>query len=324
MRLNRVLFTILLAFLSTSIVMATTWATMLPYVQHTENGTIETHSIPYETNRGPFGKGETIVYANGKPLYHINEYFSEPFYTTNEGRYLITYNFACNLHQFKNHNGNAVNIYRNGKLLHSVKHSELEITPKALEPWEAHLDLETWNYQCPEKEADSLKLQMARHPAFIEDGMLFLITSDQQLIGIDIVSGKITSRNKAYETLKNRVAWAPETVLKEYGGSQFPSDLPLLKNGKTFEEGLTMYLGREASHMDDSNISVYIRSLLLNRNGQCEAINCTPFNITESDVEYDEGLQVKIENWVLQTHFQTTTIPANFTKYCYSASLHFK
>lgn len=329
MQLNRLLFTILLVFLSVVTVMATTWATMLPYVQHTENGTIETHSIPYEPNRGPFGKGETIVYANGKPLYQIDEYFSEPFYTTNEGRYLIAYNFACNLHQFKNHDGNAVNIYKDGVLEHTIKYSELEVEPITLRPWELEpYGNSVWNYRTLEGEKDKLKLKMAAHPAFVEDGKLHIITLDNQLIKIEIETGQIVERGQAYETLQKDSLWAPENAHREYQRINYPKDLPRLKNGTGFDEGLSAFLGTSIPPESDASIQIYIHTLLINNKGKCEIIYASPSKNSDSSkpisFETDQELKLVIEKWAMQQTFQTTSIPKGFKKLAYSGFVYLK
>jgi hypothetical protein len=323
---------------------ATTWAPIYPYTQKTEDGKVKSHSFPYGVNDGGYGPGQTFVYSNGKLLYSIDKYFSTPFFTTNNGQYLIEFDFYLNYRQTDRiiddsgkitiqpivYDGKAVNIYKDGILFKTIDFIELKIDTSKIKinefgNWFA------WNYKFDDTTKDDLKKKMYQHPAFIENDKLFLITSDNQLIGIQIATGQITDRQNAYETLKQKSSWTPTTFKRKYKKVKYPDKflLPELQNGKTIDQGLAELLNKKISDgdRDSAVIQIYFHTLLINKEGKCEDVYTSPSirKDTNKDSYIDDPkLKIEIEDWIKQQTFKTNSFPRGFQKFKYTDFVYLK
>lgn len=315
---------------------ATTWAPIYPYTQKTEEGKVKSHSVPYGVYDGGYGPGETFVYANGKLLYSIDKYFSAPFFTTNNGHYLIEFNFYLNYLQSMGINdsgemtfepivydGKAINIYKDGKLYKTIDFTELKIDTSKIKV-NVSGSWFSWNYNLNDTTKDALKKKMHQHPAFIENDKLYLITTDNQLIAIEIATGQITNRQNAYEELKQKSNWTPTTFKRKYKKVKYPEKflLPELQNGKTIAQGLAEHLNKRISNgeRDSAVIQIYLHTLLINKEGKCEDVYSSPSTRKEKKDNYtdDPQLKIEIEHWLKQQTFNTKTFPKGFQKYKYT------
>lgn len=321
---------------------ATTWAPIYPYTQKTEDGKVKSHSVPYGVNDGGYGPGQTFVYSNGKLLYFIDKYFSTPFFTTNKGQYLIEFAFFLNYRQPFGiiddsgkvtvepivYEGEAIKIYKDGKLFKTINFKELNIDTSKIKvnkfgSWFA------WNYSLNDTTIDVLKRKMYHHPAFIENDKLYLITADNQLLVIEVATGKITDQQNAYEILKHKSNWTPTTFKRKYKKVKYPDPflLPKLQNGKTIDQGLAELLNKRISNGDSAVIRIYFHTLLINKDGKCEDVYISPStrNDTKKDNYIDDPkLKIEIEGWIKQQTFKTNTIPIGFKKFKYTDFVYLK
>jgi hypothetical protein len=329
-----------IAFLLTSFsktAIATTWAPIYPYTQKTEDGKVKSHSIPYGVNDGGYGPGQTFVYAKGKLLYSIDRYFLTPFFTTNNGQYLIEFDFFLDYYQSYGimddsgkvivepiiYDGEAINIYKDGDLFKTIYFSELDIDNSKIKVNESG-NWFAWNYRLTDTINDALKNKMYQHPAFIENDKLYLITADNQLIIIDVETGQITNQGNAYETLKQKSNWIPTTFKRKYKKVKYPDKflLPELQNGKTIEQGLAELLNKRVSDgdRDSTVIKIYFHTLLINKEGKCEVVFTSPSTRNDTKEENyvdDPKLKIEIEDWIKLQTFKTNTIPRGFPKFKY-------
>jgi hypothetical protein len=346
LKLLKIIGTTILLTIFAVTAFATTWAPIYPYTQKTEDGKVKSHSVPYGVNDGGYGPGETFVYANGKLLYSIDKYFSNQFFTTNNGQYLIEFDFYLNYRQQDRliddsgkvtiepivYDGKAVTIYKDGKLFKTIDFKELKIDTSKIKinefgNWFA------WNYSLNDTTIDALKKKMNQHPAFIENDKLYLITADNQLIAIEVATGQITSRQNAFETLKQKLNWTPTTFKRKYKKVQYPDKflLPELQNGKTIDQVLAEHFNKKVSDgdRDSAVIQIYFHTLLINKDGKCEIVYVSP--ISRSDLKKDfmyfgdeQKLKVEIEDWIKQQTFKTTTFPRGFQKFKYTDFVYLK
>jgi hypothetical protein len=314
--------TFLLTFFSATAT-ATTWAPIYPYTQKTEDGKVKSHSVPYGVNDGGYGPGETFVYAGGKLLYSIDKYFTAPFFTTNNGQYLIEFDFYLNYWQPMRiiddsgkvtiepivYDGKAVNIYKDGKLFKTIHFTELKIDTSKIKINEFG-NWFSWNYGLNDTTKDILKKKMYQHMAFIENDKLYLITADNQLIAIEVATGQITDRQNAYETLKQKSNWTANTAKRKFKKVKYPEKflLPELKNGKTIEQGLAELFNKQKSNGDGDSavIIIYFHTLLINKDGKCEDVYTSPstrIDFKRGNYIEDPKLKIEIENWLKQQTF---------------------
>lgn len=323
---------------------ARTWAPIYPYTRKTEDGKVKSYSVPYGVNDGGYGPGQTFVYSNGKLLYSIDKYFTSPFFTTNNGQYLIEFNFYLNYQQPSDimnesgivtmgpivYEGEAINVYKDGKLIKTINFNELNIDTSKINL----LDVGNWfgwNYSINDTTKDVLKKKMYQHPAYIEKDKLYLITADNQLIAIEVATGQITNQQNAYETLKQKNNWTHSTFKRKYKKVKYPDKflLPKLQNGKTIDQGLAELLNKKTSYIDKDSavIQIYFHTLLINKEGKCEDVYTTPS--TRNDIKKDNyiddpKLKIEIEDWIKQQKFKTNTIPRGFLKFKYSDFVYLK
>lgn len=324
------------------IAFASTYAPVYPFIQKTENGKVKSHAFPYGGYDGPYGPGETFVYANEKLLYSIDEYLISPFFTLNNGQYLIEFNFVlAYIEPFSlidddgkvtvsavKFDGDAVRIFKDGKLLKSIDFTELNVDSSKIEIAK-HGNRFAWNYNVPDNTKDKLKVKMKKYPAYIEGSTLNLITADNQLISIDIASGKITDSQNAYETLKVKSNWKPTTITRKNIKVDYPEKflLPKLENEQALEQGLAAFLNKEITDRKSAEIKIYIHTLLINKSGKCEYLSCSP-DIRQDTVNdnfiYSAELTTKIENWIMQQTFKTDDFPKDFQKFKYTDFIYLK
>jgi len=335
--------TTLLTFFSVT-TFATTWAPIYPYTQKTEDGKVKTHSVPYGVNDGGYGPGQTFVYANGKLLYSIDKYFSTPFFTTNNGQYLIEFDFFLNyLHPDRIiddsgnvtiepivYDGEAIKIYKDGKLFKTINFNELNIDSSKIKVNESG-NWFAWNFNLSDTTKDDLKIKMYQHPAFIESEKLCLITADNQLITIKVATGQITNRQNAYEIIKEKSNWKPLTFKRKYKKVKYPDKflLPELQNGKTIEQGLAELLKKRISDGDGDSavIQIYFHTLLINKEGKCEDVYTSPSVRKDAEKDNyidDQKLKIEIEDWIKLQTFKTKTFPKGFQKFKYTDFVYLK
>lgn len=323
---------------------ATTWAPIYPYTQKTEDGKVKSHSVPYGVNDGGYGPGQTFVYSQGKLLYSIDKYFSTPFFTTNNGQYLIEFDFFLNYRQPFGimddsgkvtiepieYDGEAIKIYKDGKLFKTINFNELNIDTSKIKVNEFG-NWFAWNYSLSDTTKDALKKKMYQHPAFIENCKLYLISADNQLIAIEIATGQLTVQQNAYEILNQKTNWTPTTFKRKYKKVKYPDKflLPELQNGKTIDQGLAELLNKRISDgdRDSAVIQIYFHTLLINKEGKCEDVYTSPS--TRKDTKKDNyiddpKLKIEIEDWIKQQTFKTNTFPRGFMKFKYTDFVYLK
>lgn len=341
--LNIIATSTLLTFFSVT-AYASSWAPVYPYTQKTENGKVKTQSVPYGVYDGGHGPWQTFVYAKGKLLYSIDKYFSTPFFTTNNGQYLIEFDFFLEYFQPYGliddsgkvtidpivYDGEAINVYKDGKLFKTINFNELNIDFSKIKVNEFG-NWFAWNYSLNDTTKDALKKKMYRHPAFIENDKLYLITADSQLIAIEIATGQITVQKNAYEILKQKTNWTPTTFSRKYKKLKYPEKflLPELQNGKTIDQGLAELLNKRISDgdRDSTVIKIYFHTLLINKKGKCEDVYISPSvrKDTKKDNYIDDPkLKIEIEEWIIRQTFKTKTFPKGFQKFKYTDFVYLK
>lgn len=319
---------------------ATSYGPVYPYTQMTEDKRVKSISVPYAVNDGGYGPGQTFVYAKGRHLYTIDKYFLTPFFTINNGQYLVEFNFFLKFTPSsevidgigyltvtpKNYKGDAVNIYKDGKLFKTIDFTLLRIDTAKF-----RANRLAWNYRIDSTNNDTLKMKMFKNPAFIENDKLYLITVDNQLIGIDVATGQITDRQNAYETIKEKTNWSPTIFKRVYNEITYPREflLPKLISGKTIEQGLAKLLNKKAANDNrhSATIKIYFHTLLINKKGRCEVIyTSTSIDGISNANAYicERDFENKIEKWIKKQKFQTKTFPKGFLKYKYKDFVYLK
>lgn len=322
---------------------ASTWAPIYAYTQKTEKGKVKSISFPYGVYDGGFGPGETFVYTNGKLIYTIDKYFSNPFFTIDNGKYLIECDFLLDFipsfdgnadgengsSELTKFNGKAIYIYKEGKLINSIDLNELNIDSSKIKVNEIG-NWFTWNYSVNEAKEDALQQKMSKHSAFIENDSFFLITADNQLIEIDVTTGKVTRQENAYEILKQRSHWSPKSLKRKFKKVNYPNKflLPLLQNGKSIDESIAVLLNKNVASGDSDSavIQIYFHTLLINKEGKCEKVYLSISIKSDSkNANLDKlKLKIEIEEWLKQQTFKTSTFPKGFPKYKNSNFVYFK
>jgi hypothetical protein len=323
---------------------ATTWATIYPYTQKTENGKVKIKSFPYDPFHGGNGPGETFVYYKGKHLYTIDKYFTTPFFTSENGKYLIEVDFYLNFRNpigiiYENgvthqdpisYDGDAVRIYENGELKNTIKFSELKIDTSKINI-NKYGQWFSWNYRSNDS-TSSLKEKMENFPAFLLDGDLHVITSDNQLVILDIESATQSNVQNAENYFDQKENWKPIKIKRKFHKVKYPEkfSLPKLVNGKTIDQALSGYLNKEPAddNRDSSTVKIYFHTLLINDKGECEDIYVSPSTRSDMQKDYnpsdDKMLKEQIEKWAREQKFDTKTIPKHFRKYKYLDFVYLK
>jgi hypothetical protein len=338
-------FIILIFIFLTVEATASEWAPVYPYIQKTENGKVKCHSFPYAGNRWPWGPGQTFVYYNEKPLYTIEKYFTNPFFTTNNGEYLIEIQFNLQLKRSNliigdkerlhagpiEYEGDAITIYKDGKLFRTISFAELHIDTSKVFVNNAG-EWFGWNYQTKGHAENGLQRKMTEHPAYTEADTLFLITADNRLININIPTGKIISSGNAFSILSLKMNWTPTPFKRKYKKTKYPEDflLPKMKDGRTIAQGLARHLSKRIANGDKDSavVQIYFYSMLINRQGKCEEISVSPSRRSGINNDFyggiDDQLEKEIEKWIKEQTFQTKTIPKNFLKFSYTDFVYLK
>jgi hypothetical protein len=310
---------------------ATTWSPVYPFVQRTGDGKVSCRSVPYGVRDGPRGLGETFVYDGGRLLYSIDKYFSSPFFTCQNGRYLATVDFHLSYRadlilredgglperKVVEPDGGTIRVYDEGILLKTISFSELAVPLASAYVNEAS-DRLSWNFETSED--DPLLVKMAKYPAFVEGDTLYLITADDQLIKVHMPTGAIAGRSVASVTLVVRKAWDPQGVKRKYERVKYPDKffLPPLKDGRSMAEATASLFGMTAmeEHKRDADLVIYVHTLLLNDHGRCELVYATVAS-KEGKVD-DQELKRRFEAWVFEQVFDTRSMPRKSPKFKYS------
>ncbi len=242
---------------------ASSYGPVYPYTQKTENGKVKIHAIPYGVHDGPYGLGETFVYSGGKLLYSIDKYFTNTVFSYGNGEFLIEIDFwprftkGRSVREFngtittppRTYDGNAAYIYKKGKLFKTIAFKDLKIDTATLRVAKYDDDFAWWHL--PDyMTKDPLKIAMDEHLAYLENGKLFLISSDNQLISIDIESGEINNTPDAYQVLKGKTTWTNSFAKRRYHKRRYGDNfyLPRLEGGKSIELSLAAFLQKKPQY----------------------------------------------------------------------------
>lgn len=317
------------------IALGTTWAAAYPFTQRTEGGAVICRSVPYGVYDGPTGLGETFVYGKGKLLYSIERYFSIPFLTYGDGRYVVSIDFHVfgTTHDtyILDESGSAIqevehgpspkviHIYDRGVLLNAVALGDLALDHTKVRTnnsggWFA------WGFSAPEEGATALDERMAKHPAFIDGDRLCLIAADGQLIEIHIPSGDIVGRSVAAETLTKRSDWSASTYKRKYERVKYPDKffLPPLKDGRSMEMAVCDLLGMKvAEEHGKVDVELYFHTLLINRAGRCE-LAYVSVTSQEGRAVTTRTQEERILAWLKDQTFDIHSIPRGFNKFKYT------
>lgn len=224
--------------------------------------------------------------------------------------------------------GDAVTIYKDGIHFKTFSFHELHIDTSALKFNRTGYRWFDWSYSA--KDTTYLQRKMEYSPAYLEGDTLFLIAADNQLISIKIPTGKIISRQPAYETLILHPDYPLIKLTRKIYKVRYPEGLPKLKGGKTVEHGLAelLHLQPSEGNQDSASLQIYFRSFLINKQGKCEDVDANPSKRSGIrnyfEHEYDHQLGDEIEKWIMQQTFVTRTIPRRLKKFQYSTLVYLK
>jgi hypothetical protein len=276
----------------------------------------------------------TFVFDGGRLLYSVDKYFSSPFFTCQNGRYLATIDFHLSYRAepilrdddrppertVAEPDGGTIHIYDGGVLLKTISFSELAVPLADVHVHEAS-DRLAWNFETSDD--DPLLVKMAKYPAFVEGDALYLITADDQLITIHVPTGVITGRSVASVTLGARKEWAPCGIKRKYERVKYPDKffLPPLNDGPSMAEATASLFGMVAlkEHKHDADLEIYLHTLLINEQGHCEVVYAT---VTSKVRKVDDPeLKRQFEAWVREQVFDMRSLPKRFPKFKYSGFL---
>lgn len=319
---------------------------ILPFVQITENGLVKCRSVPFAPFDADPSLGKTFVYSGNRLLYVIDKYFYEPFLTTEQGKYLVEFNFriyvrtttiyinrdGSSMEEKPNLEGKAINIYKDGKLFKSILFSELKIDTSRID-FKLSRNWFDWNFKVSDSSRDEIRTKMESVPFFCDNENLFIIGSDEQLIKIDISTGSIVSKEPAYDALlKLNNNWSSGLKNRNYKKVRYPEKfyLPKLHNGKSMGKSLAKFLNNRVAKDDKDGAvhQVYIHTLLINKKGKCEDVYVSTEMRTNLKKRFtynaDNSLKSKIESWIKDQVFDTQIFPKGLLKYKYTGFLYFK
>jgi hypothetical protein len=318
---------------------------MLPFVQITENGLIKCKSIPFAPFDADPSLGQTFVYSGKKLLYVIDKYIYEPFLTTEQGKYLVEFNFriyyrpitihinndGSSMEEKPNPEGKAINIYKDGRFFKSIQFSELKIDTSKID-FKNSGNWVDWNFKIKDSSRDEIRTKMANVPFFYEKENLFIIAADDQLIKIDLSKGSVISKEPAYEALKKVNTWSSGLKERRYEKVRYPEEfyLPKLYNGKSIAQTLSKFLNKSVAKGDKDNAvyQVYIHTLLINNKGKCEDVYVSTEMRSNLNKQFthnsDNSLKPKIESWIKAQVFDIRSIPKGFLKFKYTNFIYLK
>jgi hypothetical protein len=318
---------------------------ILPFVQVSENGLVKCKSVPFVPFDADPSLGQTFVYSSNKLLYVIDKYFYNPFLTTDGGKYLVEFNFriyyrstaiyinkdGSSTQETPDRDGKAINIYKDGKLFKSILFSELKIDSSKID-FTRSGNWFDWDFSVSDSNRNEIRAKMERVPFFTDHGNLFVIAADEQLIEIDLSTGKVVYKALAYEALLKLNNWSSGLKYRKYEKVKYPGKfyLPKLHNGKSIDQSLAKYLNKTVAKDDkeDAVYQVYIHTLLINKKGRCEDVYVSTEMRKDLSKQFthnsDNSLKSMIEDWIKDQAFNTRSFPKGIFKYKYTGFLYFK
>ena len=311
---------------------ATTWSAAYPYTQKTENGKVKLHSLPYEPFGGPNLHGETFIYQGKSVAYSIPRYFWNPVFTFQGGDYLVevdpVFQFvrppSTSKKPLPDWDEEAIKIYYKGELQQTLNYSQFKVDSAALTYFGPYNSFR-WVYHNAEEGSVPLKNKMAEQPIYQSGNSLFLITCDNQLIEIDVLAGKVKSRQPALKALQALPEWNPPRVKRKYRKTDYPEkfQLPRLENGQTLEEALAAHLKKQLidEEKKDELHLMFSPTILIDKKGKCRVTHIYLATRTGEKILENQGSDAEfkqtVTTWIEAQTFSSKSIPKGFPKFEY-------
>ena len=273
------------------------------YDRYSENGKYYFKSIPfYNYDLTNFGK--TIIYdsKSNKELYTVDNYLPSESFISNNSKSLVTTTYWMWGHS-DYEDQILIKIYLNGK--------------------------DTAEYRIDDLVSDKSKLQNTSshtlwyNKMFVKEDILYVLTLENIVVKIDIVSGAILEKQKLTECkLCSNLDNIPEPKTEYYRDIKYPKhyEFPDLTNGKSFRESLIE--GLQKTEVEDyADCEYYIMVYgTIDKKGNCE-IFMLRTSVNEKD---DKEWEKKVGNWVKDQKYQTDLIPKNCDKWVFQEYFYLK
>src|SRR5690554_61305 len=273
------------------------------YDRYSENGKFYFKSIPfYNYDLTNFGK--TIIYdsKDNKELYTLDNYLPTEAFISNNSKSLVTTTYWMWGHS-DYEDQILIKIYLDGK--------------------------DTVEYRIDDLVSDKSKLQnTSSHTLwydkmFVKSDTLFVLTLENKVVKIDILSGKIIEKIKTTECKicsdSNNI---PEPKTKYYRDITYPKGyiFPNLVNGNPFRQSLIAGLNKtEVEDYADCEYYIMVYGTI-DKKGNCEIfMHRTSVNREEND-EWDN----KVSDWVTAQKYKTDLIPKNCDKWVFQEYFYLK
>jgi hypothetical protein len=272
------------------------------------------------------------IYKNNKLLYTLNKRLTGYVITNETGEILVEIDFS--LYDLKidgylfNEKGDSVYIDRfSGEAIKIYKNGKLE---KVFDFKDLHIDKSVVEYKY-DRFYWGTKDKEIKVPAIIQNDTLRLISIDSCEIIValrDLKSDKQQLTKKRHDYFSSLKVKRKITLKKRGLPDKFI--LPLLDNEETIESKLANYLGYAPAdnERDSAKLQIYVHTLLIDKNGSCVQCYVTPTlrdsTTTDFGYEPDNDLKKKIEDWLLSQKFHTKLIPRWTDKYGFSDFIYLK
>ena len=234
--------------------LATQWFAAYPYTKQVEGQNVIIKSIPFEPFSGSPMKGLTQVFLHNKLLYSVDNYYREPLFASNDGRYLVIVNTfkPVSLHIADwDYNQEVIKVLLDGKPFKAFTLKEVIDT--------AILDYHSWGYgfdyeafrnaeigckNCREvygrrvlrtcdtmnifteecekckRQCDSVKLKK-NSIYYVQNNSLFVLTNQNTVVKLDMntLSLEILPMEKA---IPNKENFKPPKIKVQYKKVRYP------------------------------------------------------------------------------------------------------
>ncbi|RDC62033.1 hypothetical protein [Adhaeribacter pallidiroseus] len=248
--------------------------------------------------------GVTTIYKkNGEKLWEIGRYFSKwSTFLNNKGDALTFVNdFAGDSHFTEEET--VILFYKNGALVKDYKLKDVFKEPTAYGTWVYTVEGEPQEINGEEiVDPDSVQSIMGKKNLFTQNEILNIITSERQIISMNLNNGQINRRiNDAYNYVKNyKIKYDSLQIIgRNVAFNQF--GLPKLTNGQDFEMALAEFLGLTLLSGDEvitdrRKLVGFELHLLINKDGKAEIISVD---------EENEKIKSQIKKFVERNTFST-------------------
>ncbi|MFN4246276.1 MAG: hypothetical protein ACK4EY_01055 [Flavipsychrobacter sp.] len=283
---------------------------MYRYIQYSQNNKAFFKTIPFSRHFASIGK--TIIFTpDSTELYTINEYLHYDSHINDAGSVLFSYQpYVTNM----NDSTPVLTIYKQGNVAKTYRISELV------------RDSDFFN---------SIKNYAAWYTrTFVNNDTVFVITRADTTIAFNFNTGNILKkeRNKNILDRYNGKIVLPKTIHipdtnefynwdVEKMGYSHTDDIEKLKNGKSYEEELSNFLGMKVTNKYEDAMLVMHIFLLVDKTGKSDVYNIDYYNEKRT---FSDSEKHKIRDWHNNLLVDGSLVPAYCDKWLFHKYIYLK